>query len=143
MINKLVILLFVVGLVFTAAACSNTNTALYDNKWILESYGQPDNPKVILETTTITATFNKDKGEISGSSGCNSYFGTCEVKGTKLSISEMAHTDMACLSPQGVMEQEQEYLSMLTKAQSFQLTNTALTITCSDEEQLYYTAASE
>jgi len=53
-----------------------------------------------------------------------------EVKGSKLSIFEMAFTEMACVSPEGVMEQEQEFLTILANAQSFQADDTTLTIVC-------------
>lgn len=95
----------------------------------------------LAEDTEITATFDSAEGEVSGSGGCNTYFARYEVKGSKLSIFEMAFTEMACVSPEGVMEQEQEFLSLLANAQSFQADDTTLTIICSDGRQLYFTTA--
>ena len=50
---------------------------------------------------------------------------------------------MACISPEGVMEQEQEFLSILASAQSFQADDATLTIVCSSGRQLYFTTATE
>ena len=79
------------------------------------------------------------EGEVSGSAGCNTYWAGYEVKGSKLSIFEMVFTEMACISPEGVMEQEQVFLSLLAKAQSFEADDTTLTIFCSGGQQLYFT----
>ena len=138
------ILITVILLVFTftgLVACSAPNSTLEDTKWFLRSYGEQNNLQALIEDTEITATFDSDKGEVSGSAGCNTYFARYEVRGNKLSILEMAWTEMACLSPEGVMDQEQEYLTILANAQSFQADETTLTIFCSGGQQLYFTTA--
>ncbi|GAI10618.1 unnamed protein product, partial [marine sediment metagenome] len=89
----------------------------------------------------LNSPFDSAKGEVSGSAGCNTYFAGYEVRGSKLSIFEMAFTEMACVSPEGVMEQEQEFLTILANAQSFQADDTTLTIYCSGGQQLYFTTA--
>ena len=114
---------------------------LEDTEWFLRSYGEQDNLENIIEGTKITATFNSATGEVSGSAGCNTFFARYEVTGSTLSIFEMAYTEMACLSPEGVMQQEQEFLSILANAQSFQADDTTLTILYSGGQQLYFTAA--
>ena len=131
-------------LVFTViglAACSTSNSMLDDKEWFLRSYGYQNDLQVIIEDTEITATFNSAEGEVSGSAGCNIYFARYEVGDNELSIFEMAYTEMACVSPEGVMEQEQEFLTILTGAHSFQADDTTLTIFCSGGRQLYFTTA--
>lgn len=135
--SLLVLSIAIVGL----TACGATKTDLDDTKWYLRSYGDQNNLKAIIEGTEITATFNRAEGEVSGSGGCNTYFARYEVKGSKLSIFEMAFTEMACISPEGIMEQEQIFLSLLTNAQSFQADDTTLTIFCSGGRTLYFTTA--
>jgi heat shock protein HslJ len=118
------------------------NILLKDTEWFLRSYGEQDNLKEIIEDTEITATFNSSiVGQISGSAGCNTYGGRYQITGSMLTFSEIYSTDMACMSPVGVMEQEQEYLSLLSSAQSFQADDTTLTIFCSGGQQLYFTTA--
>jgi len=130
-----------ISIVIGLAACSTSGSGfmLEDTKWFLSSYGEQGNLISIIDGTEITATFDSAEGRVSGSSGCNTYFGEYEVEDDKLSISEMAHTEMACLSPEGVMEQEQEYLFILSNALSFQADDTTLTIFCSSGLQLYFT----
>jgi len=143
--RKIFIILIAVMLsmftVIVLAACSAPNSMLDDTKWFLRLYGEQNSLHAIIEDTEITATFNSAKDEVSGSAGCNTYFARYEVKGSKLSIFEMAFTEMACVSPEGVMEQEQEFLTILTNAQSFQADDTTLTIVCSGGQQLYFTTA--
>jgi len=131
-------------LVFTViglAACSSSDFMLDDTEWFLMSYGEQNDPQVIIEDTEVTATFDSAKGEVSGSAGCNVYFARYEVRDNELSIFEIASTEMACLSPEGVMEQEQEFLTILAGAQSSQVNDTTLTIFCSGGQQLYFTTA--
>lgn len=117
------------------------NTLLEDIKWLLRSYGEQDNLRDIIEGTEITATLNKSDGQISGSAGCNIYGGRYQITGSMISISEIYSTEMACISPEGVMEQEQEFLSLLTNAESFHTDYTTLTVFCSDGQRLYFTTA--
>jgi heat shock protein HslJ len=135
--------LLLAGTVLTAVACGASGSTLEKNQWLLKSLGEPDNLKSVLTDTAITATFDGGKGEVRGSSGCNTYFGAYEVNGDKLSVAEVAATERGCLSPPGVMEQEQEYLSLLAVAESFQADDTSLTIKCSDGRQLDFVKAGD
>ncbi len=64
--------------------------------------------------TQITATFQDDK--VGGSAGCNSYGAVFAVDGTTLRVETPEATEMACLEPPGIMEQEQRYLDILSSA---------------------------
>ena len=127
--------------IISLAACNPPDSMLDDTKWFLRSYGEQNDLAAIIEDTEITATFNSTKSEVSGSAGCNTYFARYEVAGSNLSIFEMGWTEMACVSPEGIMEQEQEFLSLLANAQSFQADDTTLTVICSEGQTLYFTAA--
>jgi heat shock protein HslJ len=71
----------------------------------------------VLDGTQLTATFSADS-RVSGSSGCNSYFGRADAKTGTLSVGPLASTMMACQAD-GVMPQEQRYLAALQAATSF------------------------
>jgi len=139
--KKQIIIFWIVCLVFTAVACGAPGSVLEENKWFLNSHGDPNKLEEILANTEITAIFDKNKGEVSGYSGCNTYFASYKVNGNNLSIFNLAYTERGCVSPQGVMEQEQEFLSLLADAKSFQVDDTSLTIACSGGRQLYFTKA--
>jgi heat shock protein HslJ len=139
MIKRLVLVLCILFIAATAAACAHPNSDLIDNIWLLESYGTPADSKAVLADSTIAVVFNAGKREVSGSTGCNTYLASYKIDGNNLSISNLAWTERACLSPAGVMDQEREFLSLLSDARSFQIDDARLTITCSDGGQLYYT----
>lgn len=77
--------------------------------------------------TSITAELKAD-GSISGSAGCNSYRGTYSVSGSTLKISGVASTRMHCATPNGVMAQEQSFLSGLEQVAAYKLTGRGLTL---------------
>ena len=141
--KKLIISLCIVCTILTVVACGTSGSALERNKWSLNSYGEQNNPEQVLDGTEITATFDKGKGEVRGSSGCNTYFASYEIDGNNLSISNLAWTERACLSPVGIMEQEQDFLSLLADSESSQVDDTSLTISCSNGRQLYFTIISQ
>ena len=112
---------------------------LEDTRWVLESYGPVENPKTVLEGTEITAIFESAEKQLRGSAGCNTYFGEYEIVGNQVSIYQLAYTEMACMEPEGVMEQESEYLGILQKAKSFEVENGLLRIT-TDSQLLVFSA---
>jgi heat shock protein HslJ len=97
--------------------------SLEGTEWLLTwLQGQP-----VLPGTRITSSFQD--GQARGFAGCNSYGGRYEAtqEGT-LSIPEMAITAMACLSPEGVMDQEQVYVRALGSAATYLVANGHLEI---------------
>ncbi len=102
---------------------------LEDITWILESYGEPESLQTVLDGTEITALFDSAEGQISGSAGANHYFGDYQISKNKLSIREIAHTEMYRLDPEGVMEQEEYYLKTLQAVESYKIEDGKLQIT--------------
>jgi len=71
----------------------------------------------------------KFEGEqISGNTGCNQYGGSYQINGDELSFDGIYSTEMACLAPEGLMEQERTYLELLNSATGFTLDDGVLTI---------------
>jgi heat shock protein HslJ len=139
--SRLYPLLLIVSLAsLLVAGCAGTSqdADLEDIKWTLESYGEPGNLVPVIEGTRITATFESAEGQVRGSAGCNSYFGDYAID-NKLSITTLAHTEMYCMDPEGVMEQETEYLKILLTAGSYQVQDGRLQIDCGNQLVLIYT----
>ncbi|HEY44034.1 MAG TPA: META domain-containing protein [Anaerolineae bacterium] len=138
--------LFLMMTAFALAACGangegirpSDEDAFEDKTWVLTSYGVEDDLKTVLENTEITTVFIPDEAVVRGSSGCNHYFGNYEVTGNELSVSNIAFTEMACLTPEGVMEQEQLFLSVLAAVGSFQIQDNQLTIFSTDDHILEF-----
>ena len=111
---------------------------LENTTWILQSYGEPDNLTVALEGTKITAFFDSADGQVKGSAGCNSYFGSYEVEGSQLSIpGPIGATEMYCAEPEGVMDQEQEYLAVLQLAESYEIDDDELRVNCGSQVLIF------
>jgi heat shock protein HslJ len=107
---------------------------LEDTIWVLMSYGEPKFERSVLPNTEITVEFISKEGTVKGSAGCNSYFGSYEVEGNQLSIpGPMGVTEMYCMEPEGVMDQEQEYLTILQNAGTYKIEGNQLQIGSGDK----------
>jgi heat shock protein HslJ len=100
--------------VLAACTCSGA-TALENTAWELESLSG----NAVLPGTTITLEFSDD--QISGSAGCNHYGGSYRAGENILHVSDLFWTEMGCLEPEGIMEQEQAYLAALNAAAKYQI----------------------
>jgi heat shock protein HslJ len=111
---------------------------LEDTKWILLSYGETGNLTDVLANTEITAEFVSAEGTVKGSAGCNSYFGSYEVEGGQLLIpGPVGATEMYCMEPEGVMDQEQKYLATLQLAESYEIDDDELSIRCGSQVLIF------
>lgn len=79
-----------------------------------------------------------EKGDLSGSSGCNSYSGPYQINGSGITVGPIATTLMACMDPSEVMEIEHMYQEWLLDAQTFTLREGQLMIFRSDGEALTF-----
>jgi heat shock protein HslJ len=77
--------------------------------------------------TEISLNFGTD-GRLNGSSGCNTYNGGFEASGNALKVGQLVSTMMACATPEGVMEQEQQYLAALQNSATYEIAGDTLTI---------------
>ena len=86
----------------------------------------------VITGTSLTAEFGKD-GTLSGNGGCNNFSGPYTVDGEKIKVGPLASTMMACADPEGVMEQEAQYLSALQMAETYQVEGKVLELRRSDQ----------
>lgn len=75
---------------------------------------------VILDTA-ITANFGED-GQVTGNASCNNYFASYETEADSITIGPAGATEMFCAEPEGIMEQEQQYLAALRTAATYKIT---------------------
>ena len=83
-------------------------------------------------------TIRFEDGQVSGLGGCNQYGGEYKSSNQSLSFRALYMTEMACIRPEGVMDQESAYLQFLGDARSFKLVNDQLQISRSDGETLTF-----
>jgi heat shock protein HslJ len=119
--RKLTITLMALALLLAGCGSSPSDSAsLQDTQWVLVMLGE----EPPLTGTAPSAEFSAD--QISGSAGCNTYFGTYTVSGSEFSIGDVANTEMWCSDPEGVMDQEQAFLAALASAASHRLAGVQL-----------------
>jgi heat shock protein HslJ len=132
--------ILVMLIVMLLSACSNNENPVGDplsgTSWELVYYRKSP----VIEGVTVTADF--EEGQVKGSSGCNSYSGSYQVEGDKISFGPLMSTLMACLDPEGVMDQETMYLAWLQDAQTYQIQDDQLLIFRSDGEALTFVPGS-
>ena len=121
-ISLIALALAVIGV---AVACGE-ESSLDDTSWVLESYGAQGAPQSLIADTVITAEFDGSEAMLTGSAGCNSYFSDYAADGSDVTFSTLAWTERACLNPEGVMEQELEYLGVLRDVDRYEVDDTTL-----------------
>jgi heat shock protein HslJ len=109
-----------------AANTDPTFGGLTQSNWVLATYGTAEAPITALPQAPINLIFTQDG--ISGSSGCNTYFGQFKYDIHALSFSGIGSTLIACTDP-AVMTQETDYLNALRTATSYEIDNGVLKIT--------------
>ena len=108
---------------------------LEEHLWLLQSYGTNN----VLQGTHITAKF-KDN-QVSGSSGCNTYSGSYERTTTDLTVGSLSISQMICSTPEGIMEQETQYLTMLQNSAFINIDQKLSIMNQANEKILIYDAA--
>jgi heat shock protein HslJ len=81
----------------------------------------------IVAGSTITMDFDA-LGQVRGQAGCNTYSAYYQASGNAMSVNLPTSTSMYCESPEGVMQQEQQFLTALQSAATFQITGDQLQI---------------
>ncbi len=125
-----------------ATATTTTLPALQLERpmWILTSLATETGMNNTLPNTTITATF--EDGNVTGSSGCNRYFGSYQLNKTQIKIGPIGSTLIFCADPDGVMTQETSYHLLLLNVTSYAISNDKLTLSDSQgNPQLVFEAA--
>src|SRR3990170_7013225 len=107
--------------VLVLSGCHGTGGPVSDSldgtSWLVISLED----KATLSGVEMTAVF--DTGKLHGFSGCNRFGGSYTVIGDRIRISELQSTLMACLAPEGAMDLEQKYMTLLSACDSYQLTD--------------------
>ncbi len=107
-----------------------------DFAWVLTMYGQPGTLQSALPTPEVTAYFSSKDNTLKGSTGPNNYSGTFTLDGMSLTISNIASTLVGSTSP-AVSAQESAYLSILQKADTYEMDHGSLIIHGGDNELIY------
>lgn len=89
-------------------SASDGTPTLDGTQWSLSSIED----RSVVQGSHVSLYFRE--GTVWGISGCNVYGGEYTTKkGDKLAITDLGATELACISPDGIMDQESEYLEYL------------------------------
>ena len=101
---------------------------LAGTRWTVANFNNGKGAVVgVISGTTLTMDFGTS-GRVEGKAGCNTYFATYSASGNALTVGQPGATSMMCETPEGVMQQEQQFLKALQSAASFQITGNQLQI---------------
>jgi len=102
--------------------------------WNLVAYGLEYSAPPASVTPTIV--FSHD-GTLSGTSGCNSFFGQYQTDGETMSIGQMGSTLMLCFDDE-VVKLESEYLALLQDVAGYGIDGTFLTLYDENAESILF-----
>ncbi|MGB3713329.1 MAG: META domain-containing protein [Candidatus Promineifilaceae bacterium] len=124
-------------LVFEPAAGAKDDD-LHGTAWWLTTFIEGETARSLIAGTQIGIYFLN--GELTGNAGCNEYFGSYQASDGVLAIDDISFTEMACIQPEGVMQQEGEYIGFLKDATRYRLEGDKLVFDTRDSRALQYTA---
>ena len=111
-----------------AATTRPEPSSLPGTAWVVQGL-TVDGVSVPLEAGSPPTLVFDTTGGVSGSTGCNSYFGSVVFSaGQSLHIDQVAMTEMACLDPPGLMEQESRFASALAGVEFYDVMGDQLTL---------------
>jgi heat shock protein HslJ len=94
---------------------------LAGTSWEVISYNNGRGGVVsVIIGTEITANFDEE-GQVTGNASCNDYFAPYETEGDDITVGPSSITQMFCAEPEGIMEQEGEYLTALGTAATYRI----------------------
>jgi peptidyl-Lys metalloendopeptidase len=88
---------------------------LAGTEWVLTSLAG----NAPMQGTQITLSFEAES--LGGSGGCNTYGGSYTASDDSLAVSDLYWTEMACLEPEGILDQELAYLNALNAVASYRV----------------------
>lgn len=128
----LIVVVALIACIFALPATAQMPDPLAGTAWGLVTI----NGESVVDGSTVTLSFGED-GRAFGSGGCNGYGTSYSFNEDRIFFSQAISTMMACMD-EGVMQQELDFLSALSTAETFTQTAEQLTITLADGGELVF-----
>ena len=104
----------------TMLVSTGTIVSLDGTQWLLQSYiDLKGNLLDVLPGTEITISFQN--AQVVGAAGCNSYFAEYQLQIDRLAFTPFSITEKYCTGPEGLMDQERQYLQTLGTVKRFKI----------------------
>jgi heat shock protein HslJ len=133
------IALAAVGFLAIIGLAATSDESLEGETWIASELNTGSGLSEPLPGTVLTARF--DDGSVTGSAGCNSYFAGYVLDGDSIEIGAIGATRAFCGDPDGVMDQEFNYLAVLEAVDRYERDEDRLTLYRGDTVLAIYHAA--
>lgn len=105
---------------FAVQVAPESAATLTGLKWSATALGGAGVVSSFIAGTEVTANFGDD-GSLQGNAGCNNYTASYTVEGSALTVGPATTTRLLCNAPEGIMEQEEQYLSALEAANAYRI----------------------
>jgi heat shock protein HslJ len=106
---------------------------LVGTRWEVINYNDGRGALVSLLVDSRIALDFDTHGQVSGNAGCNNYNASYQVNDNNITIDQPRSTSLYCAEPEGVMEQEAEFLNALQMAATFRIDGDTLEIRSADQ----------
>ncbi len=100
---------------------------------LIEGHG-PEGPIPLVDDSPVTLVIDGD--DWGGTAACNSYGGTVEIDGDRLTIRELFQTEMACVDER-VMDSERHYLEAFRRVERHAFDGDRLVLRGPDTELIF------
>lgn len=128
--GAVLVTLLITGLL---AGCAAGDPQLSGTSWNLAAYGPSGNLTAAAPDVETSLAFDPD-GQVSGNMGCNTFGGSFQEQGGKVTFEALASTLMACDEVR--MQQEGAVLGLLSGEMNFSIDGSRLTLTSAAGDQV-------
>ena len=122
------VVLGIAGTLFAVTRANSGSATLTDRTWTLTRLIVDGRTQTLLPNALPTLRLQSRDHTVSGSSGCNSYYGSYTLTGNMVRFERMQTTLMACF-PVSLMSEEFAYSGALGRVQSYEISGDTLTLT--------------
>jgi len=120
----------------------DSQSALDDVTWTLESFDSIAGPQPIIKNTNVTLSIDLENGQLTGIGSCNNYSADFVLndKNHDITISNIISTEMWCDQPENLMQQEQTYFATLAQIRFFTFDQVTLNMVVGGDAGLHFVA---
>jgi len=121
----------------------DSQSALDDVTWTLNSVDSIVGPQPVIENTNITLSIDMESMQLNGIGGCNNYSADfiLDSENHDITISNVISTEKWCDEPENTMQQEQNYFATLSQVRFFTFDKATLNMVVGGDSGLHFIVA--
>lgn len=118
-------------------------SALDEVTWSLESFDSIAGPQPIIDSTSISLSFDMVNLQLSGSGGCNHFNAdfVLDKKNHDITITNLTSDAAVCSEPENIMQQEQNFFSTLGNIRFLTFNEASLSLSVGGDAGLHFVVA--